>query len=96
MHTHTHVHRIHIHKGNVVEDASIQRSVVVECLIWHPERKVIAIGWRSGEITVYNNHDHEFFEQSSIHRSPISVLQWNKTGSRIISGDKVSTRWCWR
>ena len=75
-------------QGELVEDSSIQRSVVVECMEWHPENKIIAIGWRSGEITTYNDDDHEFFEQSSIHRASISFLKWNK--GRLISGDMVS------
>lgn len=72
-----------------MDDASIQRSVVVECMQWHPDKKIVAIGWRSGEITTYNDHDKSFFEQSSIHRSPITVLRWNNKGTRLISADKV-------
>ena len=56
---------------------------------WHPEKKIIAVGWRSGEVTTYNDHDHEFFEQSSIHRSPLSFLRWNQSGDQLVSGDKV-------
>ena len=61
----------------------------MECLQWHPEKKIIAVGWRSGEVTTYNDHDHDFFEQSSIHRSPLSFLRWNQSGTQLISGDKV-------
>jgi len=57
---------------------------------WHPVSKIVAIGWRSGEITLYNDHDKSYHEQSSVHRAPLSVLRWNKTGSRLIAGDKVS------
>ena len=56
---------------------------------WHPEKKIIAVGWRSGEVTTYNDHDHDFFEQSSIHRSPLSFLRWNQSGTQLVSGDKV-------
>ena len=73
----------------MLEDASIHRSTVVECMQWHPEKKIIAVGWRSGEVTTYNDHDHEFFEQSSIHRSPLSFLRWNQSGTQLVSGDKV-------
>ena len=76
-------------QGEVLEDASIHRSTVVECMQWHPEKKIIAVGWRSGEVTTYNDHDHEFFEQSSIHRSPLSFLRWNQSGTQLVSGDKV-------
>ncbi len=76
-------------QGEVVEDASIYRSVVVECMEWHSESKIIAVGWQSGEITTYNHSEEKVHEQSSIHRSPITVIQWNQNGSRLISGDKV-------
>ena len=77
-------------QGELVEEGSIHRSAVVECMQWHPEKKVIAIGWRSGEITTYNGTEHKFYEQSSIHRSAVSIIRWNKNGSRLITGDKVS------
>lgn len=78
-------------QGEALKSASIHRSVVAESLQWHPDKKIIAIGWQSGEITTYSDTDHEIFEQSSIHRAAIGFLQWNKAGSRLISGDKV--RW---
>ena len=40
-------------------------------------------------MTTYNDHDHDFFEQSSIHRSPLSFLRWNQSGTQLVSGDKV-------
>lgn len=76
-------------QGELIEEGSIHRSAVVECTQWHPEKKIIAIGWRSGEITVYNNTEHKFYEQSSIHRAAVSIMRWNKNGSRLITGDKV-------
>ena len=79
-------------KGELVEDASVQRSVPVECLQWHPVKVIMAIGWRSGEITLYNESEHESFEQSSLHRKPLVFLVWNSSGSRLISGDKVESQ----
>lgn len=78
-------------KGEVLEGASIQRSVPVECMQWHPVKVILAIGWRSGEITVYNESNHELFQRSSLHKKPIAFVVWNSTGSRLISGDKVKT-----
>jgi hypothetical protein len=56
---------------------------------WQPEKKVIAIGWRSGEITTYNNSEEKVFEQSSSHKSPINVVRWNQNGTRMLSSDQV-------
>ena len=87
---------IHVHvpwQGELVEGASIHRSAVVECMRWHPSKRIIAVGWRSGEITCYNDDDRDVFEQSSIHRSPVRFLCWNQNGTRLISGDKVRILW---
>ena len=83
-------------QGELVEDASIQRSVSVQCMQWHPEKKIIAIGWRSGEITVYNGQENAFYEQSSIHKEAISVLSWNQDGTRLISGDQSGLLVVWK
>ena len=76
-------------QGELIEDASVQRPVAIECLQWHPEKVIMAIGWKSGEITVYNQSERESFDQSIVHRKPLVFLVWNTTGSRLISGDKV-------
>ena len=73
----------------MVEEASIYRSVVVECMEWHPESKIITVGWQSGEITTYNHNEEKVHEQSSTHRNPITVIRWNQNGSWLISADKV-------
>lgn len=87
---------LYLDEGELVEDASIHRSAVVECMQWHPSRRIIAVGWRSGEITSYNDDDHEVFEQSSIHRSPVRFLCWNQNGTRLISGDKSGLIVVWK
>lgn len=79
-----------IMQGELIEEASIFRSIPAECMEWHPDSKVIAIGWRSGEITTYNHAEDQIHEQSSIHRMPVAVIRWNQNGSRIVSGDKVN------
>ena len=49
----------------------------------------MAIGWRSGELTVFNMAEPELYEQSTIHKKQIVFLVWNLTGRRLITGDKV-------
>ena len=73
----------------MVEDTAVHRSVPAVCMEWHPEFKLIAIGWRSGEITTCNISENRIYEQSSIHRSSIKVIRWNQNGTRLISGDMV-------
>lgn len=81
-------------QGKLQEGASIQRSSVVECMTWEQHRKLLAVGWRSGEISVSNLEESKdvVYEQSSVHRDAILFLCWNGSGSRLISGDQV---WVW-
>lgn len=57
-------------QGDLVEDASIYRSAVVECMEWHPEKKIIAVGWQSGEITTYNHSEEKVHEQRVLFIGP--------------------------
>ena len=56
---------------------------------WHPDKKILAIGWLSGEISTYNVSERRAYDQSSYDQSPILVLKWNQSGRRIITGDRV-------
>ena len=58
-------------------------------LSWHPSRKVLAVGWETGEITARNEQENEAYEFSRVHRSEITILQWTSNGSRLISADAV-------
>ena len=62
--------------------------------MWERHHKILAVGWRSGEICVSNLEDTKdvVYEQSSVHRDAILFLCWNGSGSRLISGDQV---WAW-
>lgn len=59
-------------------------------LAWHPQKKILAIGWESGELFIYNDHEHELHEIQSLHRSPISVLEFSIGGKRLVTADTVS------
>ena len=74
-----------------MEDYSIQRTSTVECMKWEQHRKILAVGWRSGEISMSNLEETKdvIHEQSSVHRDAILFLCWNDSGSRLISGDQV-------
>ena len=91
------VYKLHIWsfiQGKLLEGATIQRTSVVECLMWERHHRILAVGWRSGEISVSNLEDTKdvVYEQSSVHRDAILFLCWNGSGSRLISGDQV---WVW-
>ena len=77
-------------QGELVEDSSIQRSCLVTSFAWHPVRKILAIGWESGDVLIWNEHDHELHEAFSVHKSKIRVVKWSNNGSRLVTADDVS------
>lgn len=88
------MHRMCALQGSLVGDAVLQRSVTVECLAWHPTLRVLAAGWRSGEIALYDDHTRSYSEQSSAHRAPVTCLLWSNSGRRMISCDKARMTCC--
>ena len=70
---------------------TIERSVLVEHLEWHPQKKLLASGWQNGVIAISNINETEVHQQSSMHRASISTLQWSTEGGYLISSDKVCT-----
>ena len=73
-----------------MEDIQIEKPVHVETICWHPSKKLLAIGWKSGDIAVCNVHSTEFYEQLSTHHSAVNVLKWTGSGSHLLSADVVS------
>ena len=80
-------------QGELVEESSIQRSSVVTAIVWHPVRKILAIGWQSGDVLMWNEHDRELHEASSIHQSAVRVIQWSNNGNRLVTTDEVIFYW---
>lgn len=72
-----------------MEEATLQRSSDPSLLAWHPEHKMLAVAWSSGELTVWNEHEHELSETSNVHRGKVKCLQWASGGKRLVSGDQV-------
>ena len=77
-------------QGELVEESSIQRSSLVATITWHPVRKILAIGWQSGDVLIWNEHDRELHEVGSIHHSPVNIIHWSNNGNRLVTCDEVS------
>lgn len=76
-------------QGEVITDMCIEKPALVETMSWHPDRKILTVGWTTGEITICNIHESETYVQSSYHQSPVNVLQWSTAGSHLVSAEKV-------
>lgn len=76
-------------KGELVDGSKIEKDVSASVLQWHPTRKLVACGWKNGDIILWNEHDKEAHEAPLVHKSAITDIQWNGTGSRLITTDEV-------
>lgn len=74
----------------MVQDCKgLTRMCAPAVMQWHPTKKILAIGWETGEIQIWNEHDHELYEIVHLHKSDIKSVNWTSNGTRILTGDSV-------
>ncbi|XP_050709384.1 intraflagellar transport protein 140 homolog [Eriocheir sinensis] len=85
-------------EGKLCEEVDIppHPTAQVTSMVWHPSKRVMAVGWESGELFLWNDHEHELREIQSLHRAPISILQFSAAGTRLVSADASGATVGWR
>jgi intraflagellar transport protein 140 len=65
--------------GEIV--GNVSRNVAVTAMAWHPEIATVAIGWKDGAVSVWQDGAGDFVDSASAHQgSPVMALAWNSKG----------------
>ena len=56
---------------------------------WHPIKSILAIGWETGDIQIWNDTEKHLYEPQTNHCMEIKSLDWTSSGSRLLSCDYV-------
>ncbi|TRY69166.1 hypothetical protein TCAL_05644 [Tigriopus californicus] len=64
------------------------------CLSWHPLKKLLVIGWDTGELYIYVNS--QCLKVDALHNGPIHLAKWSSHGSSLITTDKNGSIIGWK
>lgn len=76
-------------------EPSVQQGSQVVNIRWHPTSKILAMGYQSGEVVVWNQEESECFEGPKGHTSSVMLMEWSADGSVLVSSDSLGYLVIW-
>ncbi|KAL4454946.1 hypothetical protein ABPG74_006328 [Tetrahymena malaccensis] len=77
-------------------DYELSRNIRCTYVQWHPSQPIIALGWETGAITLWSEETKVAKEEPNGHKSEICLIQFNPSGSRMVSADVDGNVTVWR
>ena len=82
-------------QGDLIEGRTVRRAQAeVTKLAWCPTKSLLAISWDDGTISIWNESTGtgQTNDDSDVHSGRVvTVLHWSPDGTRLVSGDEVSS-----
>ncbi|XP_066914160.1 intraflagellar transport protein 140 homolog isoform X1 [Clytia hemisphaerica] len=89
--------KFYLDEAEVVDGSSIEKDNTAPVqMVWHPSKKLLAVGWSNGEICIWNESDKDVHEAPIFHKSTLTNIHWNGTGSRLITADQNGLICVWK
>ena len=63
-------------------------------LAWHPVKKILVVGWDSGELYLYANQQCSKVDSS--HNASVHLAQFSAQGNSLVTADKNGTIVGWK
>jgi WD40 repeat protein len=68
--------------------AHSQGNYDLRVVTWSPDTKLVAQGYKNGQIEIYNRNANEVIQSSVKHKTYVTALAWNSTGTMLVSGSR--------
>ena len=82
--------------SHLPQGAYLQRAALPTAMSWHPTKKILAVGWANGELSIWNDSTHTAFDCKAMHTAAITFVKWKDDGLRVASGDREGKVGVWK